>query len=275
MKTFISNGSAISYNIYGGGPVSLLFVHGSFIDQSYWKEQVSFFKEKYQVVTMDLAGHGQSGTNREEWTLDQMADDIVNLIRELDLKQVILIGHSLGGNLALIAAARHPEPVVGFVAVDNFKNLATPLPDEYESQIAEIIENSKRDYARTNENYARMVLLTPETPQWITDKVVAAYRDSYAPMGQQTLPQFFKLDLSERECMPLLKPVMNLINVNYYPTNKAALEKYTVNGFALIEIPGTCHYPMLESPKALNEALDEVIDGILDQQSVSSQQHTL
>lgn len=265
MKTIISNGTAISYNVYGSGPATLLFVHGSFIDQSYWKEQVSFFKEKYKVVTMDLAGHGESGTNRKEWTLRGMADDVVNVIKELNLQDVILIGHSLGANLILMAATAYPGPVIGFIAIDNFKNLATPLPAEYASQVEEIIESSKKAYADTNEHYARMVLLTPDTPRWITDKIVDAYRHSYEPMGQQTLPQFFVMDQIEREVLPLLRPKMNLINVNYMPTNVAALEKNAVNGYTLLEIAGTCHYPMLESPKALNEALDEVIDGVLEE----------
>lgn len=264
MSTILSNGTTISYNSYGSGPATLLFVHGSFIDQTYWKEQVSFFKEKYRVVTMDLAGHGESGRDREEWTLRGMADDVVNLIKELNLDDVILIGHSLGANLILMAATTYPDPVIGFIAVDNFKNLATPLPPEYDSQVEGIIESTKKAYADTNEHYARMVLLTPDTPQWITEKVVAAYRNSYEPMGQQTLPQFFVMDQIEREVLPLLRPKMNLINVNYMPTNVAALEKNAVNGYALIEIAGTCHYPMLESPKALNEALDEVIDGVLE-----------
>ncbi|MGV3599692.1 MAG: alpha/beta fold hydrolase [Dyadobacter fermentans] len=263
MQTIISNGTPISYNTYGSGPATLLFVHGSFIDQTYWKEQVAFFKEKYKVVTMDLAAHGQSGTNRSEWTLRGMADDIINLIRALNLERVILIGHSLGANLILMAATTYPDPVIGFIAVDNFKNLATPLPPEYDSQVEEIIENSKKAYADTNEHYARMVLLGPETPQWITDKVVAACRAAYEPMGQQTMPQFFVMDRIEREVLPLLRPKMNLINVNYMPTNVEALEKHAVNGYSLIEIAGTCHYPMLESPKALNEALDEVIDDVL------------
>ncbi|SEJ85096.1 Pimeloyl-ACP methyl ester carboxylesterase [Dyadobacter sp. SG02] len=264
MNTIISNGTPISYNVYGSGPATLLFVHGSFIDQTYWKEQVSFFKEKYKVVTMDLAGHGESGTNREEWTLRGMAEDVVNLIKELRLDDVVLIGHSLGANLILMAATAFPEPVIGFIAVDNFKNLATPLPPEYDSQVTEIIESSKKAYADTNEHYARMALFTAGTPQWITDKVVSAFRNSYEPMGRQTLPQFFIMDQIEREVLPLLKPKMNLINVNYMPTNVEALKKNAVNGYALIEIAGTCHYPMLESPKALNEALDEVIDGVLE-----------
>jgi len=265
MKTIISNGTPISYNTCGSGPATLLFVHGSFIDQTYWKEQVSFFKEKYHVVTMDLAGHGESGTNREEWTLQGMAGDIVNLIRELKLENVILIGHSLGANLILMAASSYPGPIIGFIAVDNFKNLATPLPAEYESQINDIITSSKTAYADTNEHYARMVLVTAQTPQWITDKIVDAYRNSYEPMGQQTLPQFFVMDRIERAVLPSLKLKMNLINVNYMPTNLDALQQNAVNGYALIEIPGTCHYPMLESPKALNEALDEVIDSVLEE----------
>lgn len=265
MNSILSNGTTISYHSYGSGPATLLFVHGSFIDQTYWKEQISFFKEKYRVITMDLAGHGESGTNREVWTLQSMAEDIVSLIKELRLENVILIGHSLGANLALMAASAYPAPLIGFIAVDNFKNLATPLPPEYESQVDEIIANSKKAYADTNEQYARMVLLTPQTPQWITDKIVAAYRNSYEPMGQQTLPQFFVMDRIERDVLPSLKIKMNLINVSYMPTNKEALERNAVNGYALIEIAGTCHYPMLESPKALNEALDEVIDGVLEQ----------
>lgn len=264
MNTIISNGTPISYNVYGSGPATLLFVHGSFIDQSYWKEQVSFFKEKYKVVTMDLAGHGGSGMNREEWTLQSMADDLVNLIKELNLEEVILVGHSLGANLSLMAAAAYPGPIIGFIAVDNFKNLATPLPAEYDSQVEAIIESSKTAYADTNEQYARMVLLTPATPLWITDKVVTAFRNSYQPMGQQTLPQFFVMDRIERAALPLLKPKLSLINVNYMPTNVDALKRNVVNGYTLIEIAGTCHYPMLESPKALNEALDEVIDSVLE-----------
>lgn len=269
MNTFISNGTPISYHVYGSGPATLLFVHGSFIDQTYWKEQVSFFKEKYKVVTMDLAGHGASGTNRDEWTLRGMAEDVVNLIRELQLEDAILVGHSLGANLILMAAAAYPDPIIGFIAVDNFKNLATPLPAEYDSQVEQIIESSRKAYADTNEHYARMVLLTPGTPAWITEKVVAAYRNSYEPMGQQTLPQFFVMDRIEREILPSVRPKLNLINVNYMPTKVEALEKNAVNGYSLIEIAGTCHYPMLESPKALNEALDEVIDSVLETKNVS------
>lgn len=68
---------------------------------------MAFFEQQYTVVTMDLAGHGQSGTSREHWSVSGMADDVVSLIKTLDLTQVMLIGHSLGGDINLMAATRY------------------------------------------------------------------------------------------------------------------------------------------------------------------------
>ncbi len=263
MKNITSNGIPISYNIYGKGPVTLLFLHGSFIDQTYWDSQVAYFDPEYTVITMDLAGHGQSGTARQYWTIEDMADDVVHFCRELQLQQVILIGHSLGGDINLIAATKYPDPFIGFIGIDTFKNAATPLPDQYRDQAAAILESAKKDYAGTNEQYARMVLLAPETPLWITEKVVSAYRNSYAPMGQETLPQFFEMDTMERKRLPLLVPRLDLINVTNVPTNTEALARHAVNGYSLTEIKGSCHYPMLEVPEALNAALEQVIGRII------------
>lgn len=262
MQELISNGLSISYMVYGDGPVTLLFIHGSFIDQSYWDDQVAFFKSRYTVITMDLAGHGRSGKTREHWHIDEMATDIVNLMKALELQQVILVGHSLGAELILMAATDYPDPVMGFIAIDNFKNAGTPLPLEYERQVAGILEQSKRDFAGTNEQYARMVLLTDRTPQWITDKIVAAYRNAYEPMGQETLPEFFTMDQVERERIPRLRPVMHLINVDYMPTHTQPLEQHAINGYELTELEGTSHYPMLEIPDSLNLALDKTISRI-------------
>lgn len=138
--------------------------------------------------------------------------------------------------------------MIGFIGVDNFKNAAIPLPEIYQSQVQGILDSARKDYAATNEQYARMALLTDATPARISDKIVAAYRNSYAPMGLETLPEFFEMDQTEKTCLPLLRCRLNLVNVSYIPTNTAALEAHAVNGYTLTEIPGTCHYPMLEQP---------------------------
>lgn len=266
MKQVISNNVAIHYTIHGQGAITLLLVHGSFIDGSYWAEQVAYFEQHYRVVVMDLAGHGQSGTDRKHWTTEGLADDIVCLMKELQLQNVILVGHSLGGDLVLMAADKYPDAVIGIIVVDYLKNAATPLAEHFRNQVQGILDSAQKDLAGTNEQYARMALLTPETPAFIIERVVADYRKAYPPMALATLPEFFVMDKIERRILPKLKWKLHLINVDYIPTNREPLEKYVAKGFDLKEIPGTSHYPMLENLKALNEALNKDINEIIGEQ---------
>lgn len=262
MREFENNGTTINYHIYGKGEIILLFVHGHYIDQTYWSEQIDFFKRDYTVVTMDLAGHGKSGRTRNKWSIAGLADDIVALIKHNHLEKVILIGHSLGGDLNLIAATKFPDPIIGFVGIDNFKNAGTPLPEEFQKQVGGILENLKQDFAATNEQYARTGLLGTDTPSDLANRVVGDFRNAYEPMGQATMPEFFKIDLVEKDLLPQLKLKLYLINVNNSAINIEALQKNAVNGFELREITGTCHYPMLEHPDQFNEILTDVIDAI-------------
>ena len=63
--TILANNIAIDYLKAGDGDITLLFVHGSFINKDYWREQLEYFKTNYSVIAIDLAGHGKSETNRD------------------------------------------------------------------------------------------------------------------------------------------------------------------------------------------------------------------
>jgi sigma-B regulation protein RsbQ len=268
MSQFQHHAVAIDYHVSGSIPgnpeaVTLLFIHGSFIDQTYWIEQVRHFNPRYQVVTLDLPGQGQSGRNRTDWSIEEYGNDVVALIKKLALTHVILIGHSMGGAVALEAAIAYPQPIRGLIAIDFFKNAATPPPDEFQKQIRSIEQGLETDFADTNEQYARQALLTSNTPSWLTDRIVAAYRQAYPPMGQATTKQLFGYYERERTLLPQLPVKMHLINVDYQPTNEAPLRRYVKAGYDLLQLPGTSHYPMLESPSLLNDALEQVIGEII------------
>ena len=259
MKEIKRDNAIINYNITGSGDTTLLFIHGSYIDQTYWKQQVDYFSPNYKVVMFDLPGHGKSGTERKHWTTEGFAEDVITVIKELDLKNVILIGHSLGGDINLIAATSHPENIIAFIGIDNFKNAATALPAEYEQQAASIEQKLKTDFANTNEQFARMALLTEQTPIEITNRVVKDYRNAYQPMAIETTPEIFKLFESEKKLLPQLKLKLYLINVDYMPTNEEPLKQYASNGYEVLHMNGTCHYPMLENPEELNKLLQQTI----------------
>jgi hypothetical protein len=70
------DGETISYNVYGDGEITLVFVHGWSCDSRYWREQVPYFAKKYKVVTVDLAGHGHSSQNRKIYSVESFAQDV-------------------------------------------------------------------------------------------------------------------------------------------------------------------------------------------------------
>lgn len=262
MSRIKRDGAEIDFEVTGNGDVTLLFVHGSYIDKEWWKAQQEFFRDHYQVVTLDLPGHGKSGRDRAHWTVKGFAEDVCAVIDRLKSTDIILIGHSLAGDINLLVADMRPEAVAGFIAIEAFKNAGTSLPPEFRNQVKAILEGLETDFEGTNERYARMALLTPATPPAITERVVSAYRNAYRPMGQAVMPSVFALYGMERVLMPILGNRLFLINVDYLPTNEDTLAHYAKNGFEVIRIPGTCHFPMIENPESLNAALEEVLGKI-------------
>ncbi|HTL10398.1 MAG TPA: alpha/beta hydrolase [Chitinophagaceae bacterium] len=262
MKAIQRDGANISYQVSGQGDITLLFVHGSYIDHSYWKKQVSFFSQDYTVVTLDLPGHGQSGTERKNWSVRGFADDVVALIRALDLRNVILIGHSLGAGICLMAATTYPTPIIGFIAVEFFRNAGQPLSADYQQQAATITQQLQKDFRNTNEQYARTALLTPQTSPAIAKRIVEAYRNAYQPMGLATTPEIFSFYKEEARLLPTLPFKLYVINVDYMPINENALQGIAPNGYEVLHMKGTCHYPMLEHPDQLNSLLHEAVQEI-------------
>jgi sigma-B regulation protein RsbQ len=96
-----------------------------------------------------------------DWSVRGFAEDVNEVIKSLSLQNVIIVGHSLAGDINMMAVSSRPGPVIGFIGIDNFKNAATPLPPQYQQQAIAIQQKLKTDFADTNEQYARMALLTP------------------------------------------------------------------------------------------------------------------
>src|SRR6478752_6864600 len=89
-KNVENAGVKIDYTDTGKGDTVLFFVHGWGINKSYWENQVSFFKEKYRVITIDLPGYGVSGKNRNSWRVQDFGRDIDSVIYQLNLQNVVL-----------------------------------------------------------------------------------------------------------------------------------------------------------------------------------------
>jgi sigma-B regulation protein RsbQ len=256
------NGISISYSLSGAGEITLLFVHGSFTSKEYWEPQISYFKSQYNVIAIDLPAHGESGNNRTTWSIEEFGKDVSELIYQLDLKNVILIGHSIGADIILEVAIANPQRIIGIVAIEAFRNAGTEMSEEVKKQFDTILDNLQKKFSDTAEAYAQRGLLTNETAPSIKDKITDAYRNAYPPMGVASVDSLFHYALRERNLLQQLKFKLHVINVNYAPTNEALIKQYAASGCRLTILHGTSHFPMLEIPDELNRALEKSFHAI-------------
>ena len=99
--------------VFGRGAQPMLFAHGFGCDQNMWRWMTPAFEDDYKIVLFDYVGSGKSDLNaydRDRYaSLDGYAQDIVDIVRELDLRDVILVAHSVSSMISILAAIAEPD----------------------------------------------------------------------------------------------------------------------------------------------------------------------
>ncbi|WP_228728168.1 alpha/beta fold hydrolase [Brevibacillus composti] len=109
MKTaLLPNGVTLAYQEAGSGD-ALCLVHGFCGSSAYWQRIIPPLAQSHHVLAPDLRGHGKSSVPEETYTVEKMAEDLLLLLDEAGIQKVALLGHSLGGYVALAFAERYPH----------------------------------------------------------------------------------------------------------------------------------------------------------------------
>jgi pimeloyl-ACP methyl ester carboxylesterase len=103
---------------FGGSGDPVLLLHGLAGYAGEWSETASWLTKDHRVVALDQRGHGRSTRDPADVSREAQVADVVYVIERLALSPVVLIGQSLGGNLAFLVAARHPELVRALVVAE-------------------------------------------------------------------------------------------------------------------------------------------------------------
>jgi pimeloyl-ACP methyl ester carboxylesterase len=115
-----ANGLRLRVVERGSGP-SLVLLHGLFMDHTTWDAVGDLLGQEYRVVAPDFPGFGQSEKppeSRFPYGIDAFADAVVDLYAGLELGRAVLVGHALGGAVAITLAARHPELISRLILID-------------------------------------------------------------------------------------------------------------------------------------------------------------
>lgn len=251
-----ADGLQVSYEVRGRGETALVFVHCWACDRTFWHRQLDEFAGEYRIVAIDLGGHGQSGSNRDNWTLSSLADDVVAVVDELQLSRFVLIGHSMGGPVALDVAARLPERVRAVIAVDTLHDAEAKPP---EGMLEQILEGYRKDFEGSMEQFIA-ALIHPDSPEetrkWILEKALSVDREAVLAV----FGTFAGYDLASS--LQKVKVPIRCINAAerapMIPATATEVNRKYADFDAKI-IPDVGHYPLLEKPEEFNRKLRETL----------------
>ncbi|HZD40666.1 MAG TPA: alpha/beta hydrolase [Terriglobales bacterium] len=111
-----SNGVRIYYEVSGEG-LPLILIHANPFDHNLWMYQIAHFATYFKVVAVDLRGYGRSDKALSPFTLKDMADDVLGVMRDEGIKEAIVGGVSVGSGIALLLGLDHPELVRALILV--------------------------------------------------------------------------------------------------------------------------------------------------------------
>jgi pimeloyl-ACP methyl ester carboxylesterase len=239
----------------GTGP-TLVFVHGWTCDSTSWAAQVPAFDKKYRVVTLDLPGHGQSGSPKDgKFTMDLFARAVEAVRVETNAQQVVLIGHSMGAPVIRQYAHLFPEHVAGLVAVDgplDVRGFATPSAGQGPPPV------TGPDGLKNRETMIRS-MFTPNTPPAVQKGVLAMMLAPPEATAAGAMASIF--DPSIRWTDTIRAPAFAI----YAGTSQLpdlAKVREVLPDFSATQIAGTGHFVMMEKPQEFNGALSGFLDKI-------------
>ena len=253
------NDVAIEYDQCGKKDTTLLFVHGWCINKEYWNNQTKHFCNEYTVMTLDLPGFGKSGKNRVNWSFEQYADDINEFIKEKGVKNVILIGHSMSGDILLLMDTKHPGSVIGIVGIDNLKSPGGKNTEEQTKEMEGFFSAMEGSFSGTVERYTKQYLFPPSADSAVVNRVVNDFKKNDSVIAIKVLRSLVDVSQKEKEMMQQLTHKLYLVNSDPVPTDIDSLKKYCRASAEVVYVKGTGHYPMIEKPAEFNAALEKVI----------------
>jgi len=247
------DGAPIHFTASGSGP-TVIFVHGWTCDETSWSAQVPALQDRFRVVTIDLPGHGKSGSPKTEKLSMPLFARAVEAVRaEVGADRVVLVGHSMGTPVIVQYARMYPNHTAALVFVDGVVTLGKNLGRKPNTASISGPNGLKAREANTRTMFSAAT--TPELQARIL-KMMDSASEATAVQAMEAMydPAIWKDDVIDIPVQGIFADRSGLNNVDYMK------EHFSRLSFA--EIPGTGHFLMMEKPAEFNR----ILLGFLEQQ---------
>ncbi|MEF2969274.1 alpha/beta hydrolase [Paenibacillus sp. M1] len=261
MEKVSVGGITIAYEEQGKGE-ALVLLHGFCGSSAYWERVAPLLAESYRVIAPDLRGHGNTDAPLGAYTIEQMADDVAGLLEQLGVGKYTLLGHSMGGYVALSVLQRYAERLNGIGLIHS-----TAYPDSEEAK-----EKRLKAVATINsEGITAFVdglvpgLFAPELRETLADELNRAKEIGYKtpPQGASGAAMAMRERIDRRVVLSAtVLPTLLVAGENDQVV--PAERTFTTEGPAVTKavIKGAGHMSMYEAPERLAAVIGDFMGSI-------------
>jgi pimeloyl-ACP methyl ester carboxylesterase len=245
------NGIELAYERHGRG-TPLVLIHGYPLDHSIWSPVVPILENNFDIIIPDLRGFGESRSQAKSPTMTNMAEDIAALIESLEIKKTVVVGHSMGGYVALAFARSFPRRLLGLGLVASQAGADAPEKKVGRYQEAEhILSHGVGDVAED------MSFKLTDKPSLQGDLKVLMNRQN--PQGMAGALHAMAERQDSMQLLAQLESQVVLVHGlsdKLIPVERARQIKKTLKNGFLTEIEGVGHLPMMEAPQVTADAIE-------------------
>ncbi len=253
------DGMTIHATSTGKGTKTLVLVHGWTCDDSSWAENVPELSKHYRVITLDLPGHGKSGSPKDgKITMDLFARAVEAVRAEQKVDKIILVGHSMGTPVIREYTHLYPQHVAALVIVDGVvlapaqsaRGAAPPLdPDKLLTP----------DGPKMREDMIKG-MFTPRTPKDVQDHVLKMMLAAPPATAAGAMKATFAPSSGSDEVMTM--PVYGIFAEKSFALSSTAYMKKVFPKIQYVEMPGTGHFVMMEQPQEFDRLLMKFVESL-------------
>lgn len=246
------DGFRVHYQSVGSGRHAIVFLSGWGCDASLWRNQLPELARCGRLLVLDLPGHGRSDKPEIVYTAGLFVRAVNAVLDHAGVEKAVLAGHSMGGMVAYEFARRHKDKALALIWVEG----SLGLPVQVDEQLAEFNRRAKEfrapDYKEKIDKFAER-LFTTETPAAVRREVIA----SILATPQHVLAgcQEGLADRAIFEPERLELPAFALFARYWKPERFTEIYRKYLPNLEIQYIDGCGHYPMLEKPEEVNQAL--------------------
>lgn len=252
--TTSADGVEIAYTVAGAGP-NVVLVHCWCGHRGLHRSAMDDLANDHRVLALDLAGHGESGGQRADYTMSAFAGDVLAAMDAVGMDRAVLVGHSMGGTVVLEAARQAPERIVGLVGIDNLHQVEKMFTRE---QLDQFMAPMRADFAGFMPPFvAGMMPAEADSAQLqlVTDTMLQT-----APaVGVSAFENLFAYDMPATA--EAYRGRLHLVNDPVYPVAEQQWRDRGVD-LQITWLEGVKHFPMVSAPDVYLPALRAAVVGM-------------